>query len=249
MAWRAYPGPTLGAPVPASQQHLPPNQHDPALRFCHTCSPSPTCFPALTPALNLCPSPDLEAFLRRKYVSKDFAAGTWPPPPEALADGPEVQAVLAECLPADRAAELRAAAKAATAAAAAAAAAEAEEQVRQEAAKRAAAAAVNLMDFDAEPAEPAVVGNAELALAVVDPMRSLEEVFAAPAAQDSQGECTAPACFTLHTWAGSQLPAALHAGTACRCTSICLWLSNVPLHSDVMWVCVLPMSQFAQLDS
>jgi hypothetical protein len=135
---------------------------------------------------------DLEAFLRRKYVAKDFAAGTWPPPPEALADGPEVRAVLAECLPADRAAELRAATEAAANATAAAAAAEAEEQARQEAAKRAAAAAVNLMDFDAEPAEPAVVGNDALALAVVDPMRSLEEVFAAPAADESHGGAMVP---------------------------------------------------------
>lgn len=119
-------------------------------------------------------------------MSKDFAAGTWPPPPEALADGPEVQAVLADCLPADRAAQLR---EAAEAAAATAAAAEAEERARQEVAKQA-AAAVNLMDFDAEPAEPAVVGSDALALAVVDPMRSLEEAFAAPAAQESQGECT-----------------------------------------------------------
>lgn len=129
-------------------------------------------------------------------MSKDFAAGTWPPPPEALADGPEVQAVLAECLPADRAAQLR---EAAEAAAAAAAAAEAKERARQDAAKQAAAAAVNLMDFDTEPAEPAVVGSDALALAVVDPMRSLEEVFAAPAAQESKGECTV---FAVCCWTG-----------------------------------------------
>lgn len=141
-------------------------------------------------------SADLEAFLRRKYVAKEFASGTWPPPPEAQANCPEVQAILADCLPAERARELAAARQAAAEQQRQQEEAEErrraeEEAARAKAAAAAAAAAINLMDFDDEASGSAdVAGGASvddsLALAIVDPMKSLEEVFAAPAPQAQQ---------------------------------------------------------------
>ncbi|PSC70463.1 putative ADP-ribosylation factor GTPase-activating AGD15 isoform X1 [Micractinium conductrix] len=137
---------------------------------------------------------DIEAFCRRKYVSREWAAGTWPPPAEAHADGAEVLSILADCLPADRARELLAAQESAAAAARAAAdAAAAEERARAAAAAAAAAAAVNLMDFDDEPAVPAAGGGTggtvdsnPFALALVDPLKSLEEAFSVPAVPAEQ---------------------------------------------------------------
>ncbi|KAI3426323.1 hypothetical protein D9Q98_008696 [Chlorella vulgaris] len=140
--------------------------------------------------------PELEAFVRRKYAGKEYAAGTWPP--LQLADGPEVSAILADCLPAHHASQLpgngpqSAAGEAEEAAAAAALLAE---QRRAAAvASAAAAASVNLMDFDmawpepaAAAAAPAVVpvdgqGSTRLDIGAADPMRSLEGVFGAAAA-------------------------------------------------------------------
>ncbi|KAL4448394.1 hypothetical protein ABPG75_005613 [Micractinium tetrahymenae] len=150
---------------------------------------------------------ELEAFLRRKYVAKEFARGTWPPAPEAQAAGPKVLAILADCLPADRARELLAGREAAEAAATAeaerAAAAEREAAAAAASVAAAAAQAINLLDFD-EPAGASEAGapaGDSLALAVVDPMTSLQEVFAAPLLQ-ANGTTPAPAqpASSLGSW-------------------------------------------------
>ena len=119
---------------------------------------------------------ELEAYIRRKYVGKEFAAGVWPPAPHQLADGPELLAILGDFLPPERARQLLASQQAA----------EAEEQRRAEEGRRAAAAAaaaaINLMDFDAEPVAAPAGGQLGATLApaqaqAADPMRSLEEAF------------------------------------------------------------------------
>jgi hypothetical protein len=121
---------------------------------------------------------DLEAFARRKYVSKEFAAGVWPPP--QLADGPEVLAILAECLPSDRARQLL---SGGAREAAEAAAKEGEGAARGQAA--AAASAINLIDLDFEPAAEAG--------ATLPPANGLAGVFeAAPAAPAGSGDGVAP---------------------------------------------------------
>lgn len=168
-------------------QHLAPEAWLPA------CAPPAPGAPTRLLRTGAPPAADLEAFLRRKYLSKEFARGTWPPAPDAQADTPEVLAILADCLPAERARELLAGRQAAgTVAGAEAERAAAGEREAAAAPAPAAAPAISLLDFD----EPAPAGDS-LALAVVDPMTSLEEVFAAPTPQadGASGAGSAPCRF------------------------------------------------------
>jgi hypothetical protein len=121
--------------------------------------------------------------VRRKYVERAFVTGSWPPPPDQLAGGPEIAAILADCLPPERTAQL--AAPAGAGAADASKAAEAQE-APVPAPKPAAAVNLNLidlMDFDFEP-EPSAAPAAELAgpaagsqRVTASPLQSLEAAF------------------------------------------------------------------------